>query len=116
MFGLQTLPGNGSIQANYFLYKEIKTQAFFFTLAFLKTVFWFSTPNCKLQTQLNYSFTLHMFKDLLFLLFTQVFCLVLCLVLMEVEDFLKLFFSCSVILEAGKGMDMSILCNTEHMD
>lgn len=53
-----------------------------------------------------------MFKDLLFPHFTQDFCVVLCLVFMEVEGFLKLF-NRPVILEAGKGMDTSTPCNTD---
>lgn len=52
-----------------------------------------------------------MFKDLLFPHFTQDFCVVLCLVLMQVEAFLKPFFHSPVIWGVLKGMDMSTSCN-----
>lgn len=38
--------------------------------------------------------------------------MVLWLVLIEVEVFLKLFFNSPVVLGAGKGMDMYTACNT----
>lgn len=108
MFGLQTLPGKGSIQANYFLYNEIKTQTFFFTLTFCKTFFCFYTPK---RPRLS-SYTLHMFKDLLFPHFSQDYYVALCSILMEVEVFFKFFFSSPGFFEAGKGMDTTSLCST----